>query len=118
MDFGQKLRKITENEKEIRITALKSGENFKKAKEELLEYMESDLEEILENKAKKSLYFSCNSKKPTKIYSKLDSMLSKYKMYTLEHVFEEMGLKFYKTIKEFRRNNNHYTMWIYTISWE
>ena len=118
MNFGDKLRKITEKEKEVRITALKAGENFKKAKEELSEYMESDLGKILEKKAKKSLYFSCNSKKPTKIYSKLNAMVSKYKMYTLEHAFEEIGLQFSKIIKDWRINNGGFTMRIYVISWE
>jgi len=122
MNWGQKLRKITENEKEIRITALKAGENFKKAKEELSEYMESDLGEILENKAKQSIYFSCSNndscKILKKIFSELKAMVSKYKMYTLEHAFEEIGLQFTEIIKEFRRNGGGFTMRAYVISWE
>ena len=102
MDVGKELReKVKQSKvKQSQEKLIKSELDFLKAKDELSEYMESDLRKILENEANKGSTHWCGWD------SFIESMITKYSLVSVISVFKTMGLKFFTEL-----NDSYFISW-------
>ena len=107
MDWGKKLRKITESAKQAKL-----------AKEELIKHVNSDLGKALKKEANNGLTrFNWNNSSAHRVcHSDISSMISNYGDKVVISAFETIGLKFsYNQIFE---DGHRLPFNDYTISWE